>query len=61
MVHEWLSNLSNPLLHNTTLDISKLKAYVDDKLDMTQTIKFAADRQENIKGKGEKAGYQYFM
>ena len=43
------------------LYIPKLKAFADDKLDVAQIVKFALDREENILGKGENAGYQHFL
>ena len=35
---------------------SKLKAFADDKLKVTDGLKFVLGRVENIVGKGEKAG-----
>ena len=43
------------------LDLSKLKAFADDNLNMNQKLKFAMGRVENIVGKGENAGYQHFL
>ena len=39
------------------LEWSKLRAYVDDKSDVTQNIKGVFHRIENIVGKEENAGY----
>ena len=36
------------------MDLSKLKAFADDNLNVTKTLKFALGRVENIAGKGEK-------
>ena len=49
----------NPLnLHtNKILDMSKLKAFADDKT-VSQKLKFALGRVENIVGKGENTGKQ---
>ena len=50
-------------LHQTTKCYtawSKLKAFADDKINMTQKLKFVSGRAENIVGKGENAGYQHF-
>ena len=49
------------LPHYIILYIPKLKAFADDKLDVAQIVKFALDREENILGKGENAGYQHFL
>ena len=40
------------------LDWSKLKAFADEKINVTQELKFVSGRKENIVGKGENAGYQ---
>ena len=36
------------------LALSKLKAFADDRLDVTQNIMFVFHREEHIMGKGEK-------
>ena len=46
----------NSLPNNKTLDVPKLKALVDDKLNVTENLKFALGGVENIVGKGENAG-----
>ena len=51
----------NSLPNNKILDWSKLKAFVDDKINATQILKFVLRRVENIVGKGEIAGYQHFL
>ena len=38
-----------------------MKAYADDKINVTQKLNFVTDRVENIVGKGENAGYQHFF
>ena len=38
-----------------------MKASADDKSNVTQKLKFALGRVENIVGKGENAGYQHFL
>ena len=49
-------------LHQTTnLDLSKMKAFEDDKINVTQKLKFALGILENIVGKGENAVYQHFL
>ena len=39
------------------LDWSNLKAFQDDKIELTQKLKFSLGKEENILGKGENAGY----
>ena len=39
----------------------KLKAFADNKSSVTQNLKFVLGREENIVGKGENAGHQYFL
>ena len=46
----------NSLPNNKILAWSKLKAFVDDKINMTQKLKFVLERIENIVEKGENAG-----
>ena len=43
------------------LGLPKLKAFADDKLNVTQSVKVAIHRIENIVGKEENAGYQHFL
>ena len=43
----------NPFPHNKILDMTKLKAFADDKLNVTKMIICVFDRVENIVGKGE--------
>ena len=45
--------LINPLPDDNILDWSKLKAFADDKLNVTKMIISVFDRVENIVGKGE--------
>ena len=51
----------NSLPNNKFLDLPKLKAYADDKINMTEKLKFFRARVENMVGKGENAGYQDFL
>ena len=44
----------NSLPNDKTLDWSKLKTFIDDKVNMTEKIVFG--KVENIVGKGENAG-----
>ena len=43
----------NPFPHDKILDQTKLKAFADDKLNVTKMIISVFDRVENIAGKGE--------
>ena len=43
------------------LDQSKFKAFADDKINVTQKLKFVWERVDNTVGKGENAGYQHFL
>ena len=50
-----------PLPDDKILGLSKLKAFADDKLNVTQNAKVVYHRIENIVGKEENAGYQHFL
>ena len=43
------------------LDWSKLKAFADDKINVTEKLKCVFGRVENIMGKGKNAGKQHFL
>ena len=43
------------------LEWSNLKAFADDKINVTEKLKFVLGKVENIAGKGENAGYQHFL
>ena len=47
----------NSLPNDKILDLSKFKAFADDKVILTQKFKFVFGKVENIVGKGENAGY----
>ena len=51
----------NSLSNNKFLDWSKLKALADNKINVTEKLKFVLGRVENILGKGENAGYQHLL
>ena len=40
---------------------SKLQALADDKINLTEKLKWIFGRVANIVGKGENAGYQHFL
>ena len=50
----------NSLPNGKILDLTKLKAFADDKINVTKMLQFALGSVENIVGKGENAGYQCF-
>ena len=54
-------NVFNTLPHNKILGQSKLKAFADDKINVSGKLKFVLQRVENIAEKGENAGYQHFL
>ena len=40
---------------------SKLKAFADDKINVTEKLKSALERVEHMEGKRENAGFQHFL
>ena len=48
------------LPNNNFLDMTKLKASADDKINVTKQLKFVLEGIENSVGKGESADYQHF-
>ena len=46
-------HLLNPFPHDKILDQTKLRAFADDKLNVTKMTIYVFDRVENIVGKGE--------
>ena len=52
---------SNSLPKDRILDLTKLKAFADDKFNVAYMNLFYLRREENIVGKGENAGYQHFL
>ena len=51
----------NSLPNDKILDWSKLKAFADDTINVTQKFKFVLGRVENIVGKGENAAHCHFL
>ena len=51
----------NPLPDDKILGLPKLKAFADDKSNVTQNVKVVFQRIENIVGKEENAGYQHIL
>ena len=59
---DWLVVLGfNSLPNNRILDWSKFEALADDKINVTEKLKFVLGRVENIMGKEENSGYQHFL
>ena len=50
-----------PLPNDKILDWFKLRAFAEDKISMSEKLKFVLGRIENIVGKGENAGYHHFL
>ena len=51
----------NSLSSTKNLDWSKLKAFADDKINVTEKSKFVLGHIENIVGKGGNAGFHHFL
>ena len=49
------------LPNDNTLDMTKLKAFADDNLNIAIMTISLLDRIENTVGKGENADYQHFL
>ena len=47
--------------NNKIQDLSKFKAFADNKLNVTQKLEFVFNRAEDIVEKGENAGYLHFL
>ena len=59
LVTLWQKGL-NSLSNNRSFDQSKWKEFADDKINVTENLKFVLPKAENIFGIGENAGYQHF-
>ena len=57
---KWILVL-NPLPNVEILDLSKLKAFADDKINVNEIIKFGLEWVENIVERGENANIQHFL
>ena len=51
----------NPIPNNKILDMTKLKAIADDKLNIAEMTVSLFHRTENIVEKGENTGFQHFL
>ena len=54
-------NCVNPLSSVKILDMTKLKAFADDKLNVANITISLFDREENTAEKEQNAGYQHFV
>ena len=50
----------NSLPNDKILDMTKLKAFADDKLNVAEMKISLYDKVEDTAGKGENTGYQHF-
>ena len=51
----------NSFPNDKIADVTKLKAFADDKLNVARMMISLLDRIENTVGKEENAGYQHFL
>ena len=51
----------NPLPNDKIQDLSKLKEFADDKINVPERLKVVLGRVENILGKGENDSFQQFL
>ena len=51
----------NSIPNDKILDWSKLKAFADNKVNVTKKLKFVLGTEQNIVGKEEIAGNQHFL
>ena len=51
----------NRLPNKKIMNMTKFKAFAEDKLNVAEMIVYIYDRIENIVGKGENAGHQHFL
>ena len=59
--HTLLKRGLNSLSDDKILSSTKLKAFAHNKFNVAQMTTLVSDREENIVGKGETAGYQQFL
>ena len=53
--------LINSVPNNKFLGWSKFKAFADDKINVTEKLKFGLEEVEKVVGKGENASYWHFL
>ena len=56
-----LLRVLNSLPNDDIFDLTKFKAFADNKQNIAKIIVSVFDRTENIVGKGENAGNQHFL
>ena len=61
LVRQNAASYGNRLTNDKIMDVTKFKAFVDDKLKTAKMKIFLFDKIENTMGKGENAGYQHFL
>ena len=57
----FLLSRPNSVPNDTTFDLCKLHALVDNKLKTFKKKSFVFERPDNIVGKGKSPGYSYFL
>ena len=66
-MQNWIVHIRMYTVHFISLpndnisDWSKFKAFADDQVCVSKSLKFILERVENIIGKGENAGNQHFL
>ena len=55
------ANAFNPLPNDNFFSWSESNELADDKINVTEKLKFVSGRVENTVRKGENAGYQHFL
>ena len=62
MIYNLINHLINPLPNKQFSDWSKLKAFADDKINVTEKLKFDLEiKGRKHCGKRRNAGYQHFI
>ena len=51
----------NSFPHDKILGSSKLKAFTDNNINVTESLEFVLGKYDKIVGKGDNAGYQHFL
>ena len=51
----------NALPNGEISDLPKSKAFADNKIKVTEKLKFVLERVKKIVGKGQNAGYQHLL
>ena len=59
--YKYISQMLNPSPNDKILNVTKLKAFTDNKINVAKMMISVFDRLENIMGKEESAGYQHFL